>query len=91
MAITSSYKNTTINWQPCPSDLTKLAELPIMCADLIVPLDYVDTSNNATHTVELLKVEATKSPPLGSIIYNWGGPGGEGLVNMATAAALYMK
>lgn len=83
--------DTKIDWRSCPSEYNDIAELPILCANLSVPLDYTDANNKATHTVELMKVEAVDGPSLGSIIFSWGGPGAEGMLNMAQVTSFHMK
>ncbi|PGH23043.1 hypothetical protein AJ80_02816 [Polytolypa hystricis UAMH7299] len=49
------------------------------CAVLTVPLDYTDSESDSTLALDLLKVNATKTPVLGSVLYNPGGPGGSGV------------
>ena len=66
--------NNTINWFPC----TQNGTLPLTCGTLVVPLDYLDTTSNATLELELVKVNATKQPKKGSILFNPGGPGESG-------------
>ena len=63
-----------INWFPCEQNSTR----PFTCGTLIVPLDYTDPASNATLTLDLVKVNATKQPAKGSILFNPGGLGEEG-------------
>ena len=44
----------------------------------MVPLDYSDLASNATLTLDLVKINATKQPLKGSILFNPGGPGESG-------------
>ncbi len=67
----------SINWFPC----TQNGTLPITCGTLTVPLDYVDTTSNATLELQLVKVSAVKQPKKGSILFNPGGPGSPGRLN----------
>ena len=66
--------NNTINWFPC----TQNGTLPLTCGTLVVPLDYLDTTSNATLELQLVRVNATKQPKKGSILFNPGGPGDSG-------------
>lgn len=43
-----------------------------------MPLDYTDPSSNATMDLQIVKVNATKQPSRGSILFNPGGPGAPG-------------
>ena len=56
--------------------------LPFDCASLPVPLDYTD-SGSGTLDLALIRVNATKEPVLGSVLWNPGGPGGTGVENLA--------
>ncbi|KAK5052069.1 hypothetical protein LTR84_002873 [Exophiala bonariae] len=72
----------SINWQTECSYLspdTPLPSTPLQCANLEVPLDYVNHSSNDTLSLTLVKVPARREPVLGSIIMNPGGPGGSGV------------
>lgn len=78
-----------IDWTSCPAEVEEVATGPVQCANISVPLDYTDEDNGKTHTLELIKAPAEEQPALGSIIFNFGGPGGEGLVNLATSGVVY--
>ncbi|KAL8938442.1 MAG: hypothetical protein Q9216_003892 [Gyalolechia sp. 2 TL-2023] len=41
----------------------------------MVPLDYTNTTSDATLELQLVKISATKQPKKGSILFNPGGPG----------------
>jgi len=61
-----------INWTDASDDLG----MPGSYGTLAVPLDYSSPqSENDTLTLNILKVDATKEPKLGSVLTNWGGPG----------------
>lgn len=60
-----------INWYPC----TQNGSLPLTCGTLTIPLDYTNTTSNATLELQLVKVKALKQPSRGSILFNPGGPG----------------
>ena len=79
-----------IQWSPCPQILNDYDPYnrTFQCGTLEVPLDYTDKSSDKTLSLEIIKVPALKKPKLGSILFNWGGPGGDGLVNMASASPL---
>jgi len=38
-----------------------------------------------------MKVPAAETPSIGTIIFNYGGPGAEGLINMGSTAELYLE
>ena len=82
-------QNRTINWHPCPDVEAEVSEalglpipLPFDCASLPVPLDYTDLESG-TLDLALIRVNATKEPVLGSVLWNPGGPGGTGVENLA--------
>ena len=81
--LTNSTDSSGLDWQPC-SDLNQLLldflhlEVPNFdCANLTVPLDYTDP-NSEPLTLNLFRYNATQQPALGSVIINFGGPGGSG-------------
>ena len=78
-----------IEWAACPPEVEEIASLPVQCANISVPLDYTDAENGKTHTLELIKAPVQNATSVGSIIFNFGGPGAEGLVNMATNGVVY--
>lgn len=82
-------QNRTIDWHPCPDVEAEVHEalgvpirLPFDCASLPVPLDYTEPESG-TLDLALIRVNATKEPVLGSILWNPGGPGGTGVENLA--------
>lgn len=82
----------TLVWESCPELNKQIAELsspleitPFDCAHLEVPLDYRNPDAQSI-TLDLFKINATKEPVLGSILYNPGGPGGTGAENLPISA-----
>jgi pimeloyl-ACP methyl ester carboxylesterase len=72
-------KPPTLDWQPCGEAQN------IVCATATVPLDY-DKPNGATIDLHLAKSPATDPDPshhLGSMFFNFGGPGAD--------AAIYLE
>ena len=64
---------------------------PVQCADLTVPLDYSAKKSNSTLTLELLRVPALKKPSKGSVLFNYGGPGQVGRMQLALEADQYLS
>ncbi|CAM1505166.1 Fc.00g108030.m01.CDS01 [Cosmosporella sp. VM-42] len=83
----------SLNWAPCNLDFPERAKegiiTPVDCAKLGVPLDYTDPSNKQTIELQLVKINATKEPVQGSIIFNPGGPGGSGVQEVSTKGSAY--
>ena len=82
----AASQNGSVTWQPCPQ---QNASVPLQCGTLTVPLDYSDPSSNQTIDLELVKVNAVKSPRKGSILFNPGGPGDSGRTLIADSAELF--
>lgn len=75
----STNPSGEINWTPCYGfeNITK-----VECGNLTVPLDYTNETDTRTVTLNLIKNPAQKQPaPKGSILLNYGGPGGDGINN----------
>jgi hypothetical protein len=69
---TENSERVAINWTDASSALGR----PGSFGTLAVPLDYtLPQSEDNTLTLNILKVNATKVPKLGSVLTNWGGPG----------------
>lgn len=85
-----------IDWQPCPelnkniSILNGVEGTPFDCAKLSVPLDYTNVSSPSLN-LDLFRVNATKQPVLGSVLINFGGPGGTGAENLPVLATEMAK
>ncbi|MFF0504520.1 alpha/beta hydrolase [Streptomyces fimicarius] len=61
------------------------------CARVDVPLDYADPSGE-TLSIALIRKEARdKGRRLGSLLFNFGGPGGSGVATLPRAAGSYAK
>lgn len=65
------HPNDTINWYSCKQN----GSVPLTCGTLTVPLDYSNPLSNKTLDLALVRVNATKTPKKGSILFNPGGPG----------------
>jgi pimeloyl-ACP methyl ester carboxylesterase len=81
-----------INFQPCPelnaniSAILPAVELTTFdCAQVSVPLDYTIPDSSSLN-LTLLRVNATEQPALGSVLINWGGPGGTAAENLPALA-----
>jgi hypothetical protein len=81
-----------INWQSC-DELNELVTAsngvegePVQCANIDVPLDYT-LDDSEPLQLDLFRVEATEEPVLGSVLINFGGPGGTGAENLPLLAA----
>ncbi|KAJ9602967.1 hypothetical protein H2200_012747 [Cladophialophora chaetospira] len=80
-----------LNFQPCPmlnaniSAITGLPGTPFDCAQLSVPLDYTDPASPGLN-LSIFRVNATEEPVLGSVLINFGGPGGTGAENLPVMA-----
>jgi pimeloyl-ACP methyl ester carboxylesterase len=76
-----------ITWQACPElnqqiTLSNGIEGVVFdCAHLEVPPDYTNSSSPPLE-LSLFKVNATQEPRLGSVLINFGGPGGTGAQNL---------
>ncbi|KAG5752432.1 hypothetical protein H9Q69_003046 [Fusarium xylarioides] len=70
-----------IKWARCNLGIPeyKESEKAFECGTLTVPLDYTGKYSSNTTTLNLIKLKATEKPPKGSIIMNFGGPGGSGI------------
>lgn len=83
-----------LQWAPCKLDIGPLQRnihVQLNCAELNVPLDYTDPRCEQTLPLQLVKVNATKKPFMGSIIFNPGGPGVSGIEDLAFTGALYNR
>lgn len=79
----SAGANALIDFQPCPelnAEITTINGVegtPFECATLAVPLDYTNPESEDLE-LDLFRVPATEEPVLGSVLINFGGPGGTG-------------
>ncbi len=65
----TSYLAQKLTWTDCKERT--------VCASVLAPLDYADPSSRAV-TLALRRLPASKSPKLGTLFINPGGPGGSG-------------
>ena len=79
-----------IQWGPCAHDQGQYL-LPVVCGNVSVPLDYTNKNSSESLVLQLTKVPALVGPSKGSILFNFGGPGGEAQVTLATLAFYAMK
>ncbi|PLB49313.1 alpha/beta-hydrolase [Aspergillus steynii IBT 23096] len=90
-----SNHEQTLHWAPCdldfPNATAELIKTPVDCAKLRVPLDYTYVDSGETIELQLVKINATKKPVEGSIIFNPGGPGGSGVEEVSTKGPMYRE
>lgn len=80
-------QTSQIKWEECDLAESLNATVPVIdCGSLVVPLDYTTNRPNETLTLSLQRVPASKSPKLGSILLNFGGPGADGVEDLAVLA-----
>ncbi|GAA3114622.1 alpha/beta hydrolase [Nonomuraea salmonea] len=90
----SSSDQGSIAWAAC-TDLVGADGRPatpgpgIECAKLPVPLDYAEPDGEKID-LALIRVKAT-GERLGSLVFNFGGPGASGVDTLATASAAFAK
>ncbi|MFE6749689.1 alpha/beta hydrolase [Kitasatospora purpeofusca] len=84
-------------WQPCPAPSTlqggdgTAPGAPWECATLKAPLDYAKPDGQ-TIDLALIRAVATGTggqPRIGSLVYNFGGPGGSGVATLPALAKDY--
>jgi pimeloyl-ACP methyl ester carboxylesterase len=91
-ALPQARDQRDIDWQPCPElnrNITAIVGVegtPFECAKLSVPLDYTNPESEPLD-LDLFRVNATKEPVLGTVLINFGGPGGSGAENLPVFAA----
>ncbi|KAK5172241.1 uncharacterized protein LTR77_003879 [Saxophila tyrrhenica] len=91
-AVRRQAGQTGIDFQPCQelnNNITRINGVEgttFECATLNVPLDYTDLSSRPLE-LDLFRVPATEEPVLGSVLINFGGPGGTGAENLPAYAA----
>jgi pimeloyl-ACP methyl ester carboxylesterase len=86
----------TLDWGPCPPPgvLQGAGEAPGAeweCADLVVPLDYAAPDNGGTLGIAVIRARSTGTTGVrvGSLVFNFGGPGGSGVATLPRAADRY--
>ncbi|MCX5375165.1 alpha/beta hydrolase [Streptomyces sp. NBC_00091] len=70
----SRFYEQRIDWGPCPAAFDE----SMRCGRLTVPLDYTDPGKG-TVGLALTRFPATGPHRLGSLVFNYGGPGGPGV------------
>ncbi|MFD8699282.1 alpha/beta hydrolase [Kitasatospora purpeofusca] len=93
----ASLTGQQLGWQPCPAPSTaqggdgSAPGAPWECATLKAPLDYTKPDGQ-TIDLALIRAVATGTggqPRIGSLIYNFGGPGGSGVATLPALAKDY--
>ena len=81
----TSYYTQTPQWREC-TKTSERQQFPsgLECASIAVPVDYANPSAGDT-TVEIARLKATGSSPVGALFLNPGGPGGSGVDMMGSA------
>ncbi|OTA55087.1 alpha/beta-hydrolase [Hypoxylon sp. EC38] len=75
LSLAQPYGTSTLQWGPC-NETEVPSDVPVQCSTLLVPMDYTEPNSNETLTLDLVKVLAPVKPSKGSILFNFGGPGG---------------
>ncbi len=70
-AASNDAQPVAISWAPCAEDS------PLQCATVQVPMDHRDSTSEKID-VALNRMPASGDAPLGSLLFNPGGPGGSG-------------
>lgn len=79
-----------VDWKRCDAPEGGTAPGPgWRCATLGVPLDYAEPGGERTDIALIRKPATKKSERLGSLLFNFGGPGGSGVGILPRAAASY--
>ncbi|WP_415951086.1 alpha/beta hydrolase [Streptomyces sp. KLOTTS4A1] len=83
------FTGQTLEWGDCESGGVGASDSAWKCADLKVPLDYEDPDGE-TIDVALVRSQARDdSRRIGSLLFNFGGPGGSGVDILPAAAPNY--
>ena len=89
--ISFTSRQAGMTWRACPevnaaiTSSNGIEGVPVDCATLSVPLDYTSSSSSSLD-LDLFRVNATQEPVLGSVLINFGGPGGAGGENLPLLA-----
>ncbi|KAI0892441.1 alpha/beta-hydrolase [Annulohypoxylon nitens] len=75
LSLAKPYPASKLQWGPCNKTEVP-SNVPVQCSTLHVPLDYTDKTSNETLQLDLVKVLAPVKTSKGSILFNFGGPGG---------------
>ncbi|MEV3984923.1 alpha/beta hydrolase [Nonomuraea sp. NPDC049758] len=82
----------TVAWSPCtgltgPDGKPLPKDEAVQCGTVPVPLDYGDPGGQKID-LALIRIKAN-GDPLGSLVFNFGGPGGSGVDTLAQAAKAF--
>ncbi|KAI1385783.1 alpha/beta-hydrolase [Hypoxylon trugodes] len=83
LSLAQPYGTSKIQWGPCNKTEVPY-EVPVECAAIDVPFDYTQSNSSETLQLDLVKVAAVVQPSKGSILLNFGGPGGTGRNELCT-------
>lgn len=89
-ALNISNGTEGIQWGPCAHDQGKYL-LPVLCGNVSVPLDYTAKNLSESLVLQLTRIPAIAGPSKGSILFNFGGPGGEAQKTLSVFAPYAMK
>lgn len=65
---------TSAEWKPCFANISQIANVNITCANLTVPLDYLNSSNPKTTYIRAVRVRSNNVPkPSEALFVNYGG------------------
>ncbi|GHH54100.1 alpha/beta hydrolase [Streptomyces candidus] len=90
-----------LKWADCPAPTSAQGEgdkpsplpggTPWQCATMKVPRDYAKPDGDLIDLALIRAEAADKKKRIGSLIYNFGGPGGSGITTLPSAAKDYEK
>ncbi len=83
----------TVAWSTCqgltgPDGKPAAPDPSVECGTIKVPLDYAKPDGDQID-LALIRVKATSDDRLGSLVFNFGGPGGSGVDTLALAAKAF--
>ncbi|KAK7217470.1 hypothetical protein V2G26_005473 [Clonostachys chloroleuca] len=71
---------SSILWKSCTIPIA--TSVPVECGSLNVPLDYTEKNSSETLRLDLVRIPAVQLEKKGSILFNFGGPGADGVVDL---------
>ena len=75
--IDKSWLPTSIPWTPCFQDIGPLFNVTWQCANLTIPIDYLDATDNKTTQLGIAWARPNElETPIGALFSNPGGPSG---------------
>ncbi|KAI1453717.1 alpha/beta-hydrolase [Annulohypoxylon moriforme] len=75
LSFAQPFGTSKLKWGPC-NETEVPHDVPVQCSTLLVPLDYTEPNSNETLQLDIVRVPAPVKPSKGSILFNFGGPGG---------------